>query len=88
MNQENIQKWKVTREKGLARFLVLHGVLGWGLPMFIIMTFAIYRISLEDLSQIIRSIIIWAIGGLVFGLWMWKLGERRYRKATNQSGPE
>ncbi len=81
MNQKDIDKWEVMREKGVARFLVLHGVLGWGLPMFIIMTFVVNHTSLDDLSRIFASVIIWGIGGLCFGYWMWRIGERRYQKA-------
>jgi len=78
MNQKQIEKWELTRHKGLVRFLFLKGVLLWGLPMFVIMTFVVNKTSLDDTSSLGFSLIIWALGGLGFGCFMWRVSDKKY----------
>ena len=81
MNRKQIQRWKGIREKGAKRFVLTHGVFGWGIPMFITMTFLVNKVSLIDTSKILSSIGIWAIGGICFGIYMWKWSEKKYRES-------
>jgi hypothetical protein len=89
MNRElpkGLQKWAKTRQMGKSRFVLQIGVLAWGIPMFIIMTFFVgpQSDSPITINRIIGSAIIWLIGGLAFGLLTWVFSERRYRKFTNK----
>jgi len=79
---KSFQKWAVTREKGKWRFVLQTGVLAWGVPMFVIMTFFLNRRPDTPLSigMIAISALIWAIGGACYGLAMWTVSERKYRK--------
>lgn len=85
MKPEALARWKVTRAMGRTRYVLVSGVLSYGLPMFIVMTFLVHR---EDLSPkfIGFSAIAWAIGGALFGITMWYVLERQYRKATQGEG--
>ena len=89
MNSElpkSLQKWAKTRQMGKLRFVLQIGVLSWGIPMFIIMTFFVAPQSDAPITtnRIIGSAIIWLIGGLAFGLLTWVFSERRYRKFINE----
>ena len=84
MKPEALAKWEKVRARGKARFILVSGVLSYGLPMFIVMTFLVHR---SDLSPrfIGISAILWAIGGALFGTIMWYVLERQYRKATQDN---
>lgn len=79
MKPEQIEKWKEIRAKGMLRFVLLSGVLSYGLAMFVVMTFVVNRDKLST-SFIGISAIVWAIGGALFGLIMWFVQERQFRK--------
>jgi hypothetical protein len=84
MNSEmpkELKKWEVTREKGKARFILVTGVLAWGLPMFLVMTFLFGRRpdGARSLGMILVSAIIWAFGGALFGWVTWTLSEKKYQ---------
>ena len=81
MNKQQVQDWKEIREKGTLRFVLLRGVLGWGLFMFAIMTFRVHKIRLEETGKILGSFGVWMIGGALFGVLTWKFSERSYRKS-------
>ncbi len=80
---KDLQKWETTRQKGKGRFILLHGVLGYGVPMFFVMTFVVNRQPERalTLSSIIISAVVWLLGGAAFGVAMWALNEGRYKKA-------
>jgi hypothetical protein len=80
MKPEALARWENVRTKGKAHFVLVRGVLTYGLPMFIAMTFFVHR---NDLSPkfIGISAVLWLIGGALFGAIMWHLSERHYRKA-------
>ena len=85
MNTEipkDLKKWEITRQKGKPRFILLSGVLGYGLPMFVVMTFFVNRQQDKPITpaMIAISAVVWAIGGASFGLIMWAITERRYQK--------
>lgn len=78
----DLRKWETTRQKGRTQFVLLYGVLAWGLPMFVVMTFFLNRQRDKPISSgmILISVVIWAIGGACFGLAMWAISERKYQK--------
>lgn len=79
---KNLQKWAITRQKGKRRYVLQTGVLAWGVPMFVIMTFIVNRRPDEPLTMglIAISAVIWAMGGTGFGLATWAWAERRCLK--------
>lgn len=36
-------RWLKTREKGYLKFVLINGVVYWGIPMFLFMTFIVFR---------------------------------------------
>lgn len=81
MKPEQLEKWLATRQKGVARFVLVNGVLAYGLPMFLGMTFIVGRENLSVYFAYI-SAVAWTLGGALFGAVMWGIGERRFRKAS------
>lgn len=65
----------------MTRFVLIRGVLSYGLTMFMVMTFIVHRGDLS-LSFIAISAALWFIGGAVFGALTWFLMERIYRKVV------
>jgi hypothetical protein len=80
---EQLEKWKETRQNGMLRYVLVSGVLSYGLAMFIAMTFFVHRDKLSA-SFVGLSAVAWTIGGALFGVMMWFVQERQFRKA---SGP-
>ncbi|MBW7902464.1 MAG: hypothetical protein H3C26_13365 [Rhodocyclaceae bacterium] len=81
MNREELEKWKVTRQKGMLRYVLVSGVLSYGFPMFVGMTFILPFIRHQNIPSIGLSAIIWTISGALFGWAIWLLQEHQYRKA-------
>jgi hypothetical protein len=79
---KDLQKWEVTRQMGKIRFILQTGVLAWGIPMFVVMTFFVNRQPDRPLTPnlIAISAVIWALGGACFGWMIWLLSERKYQK--------
>ncbi len=77
MNREELEKWKATRQKGMLRYVLVSGVLSYGLTIFIGITFIVH----QNIPSIGLSAIICMIGGALIGWATWLLQEHQYRKA-------
>lgn len=86
MKDKHFEAWKKLREKGRIRFVLARGVLGWGLPMFLIMIFAFNGSKEGVISPVSIAIhaVIWTIGGMIFGFTMWYLSEKKYIKEVER----
>lgn len=84
---KDLEAWGKTREMGRTKYILFHGVLFWGVPMFAIMTFFINNRPDRPLTQgmILVSALVWALGGALFGVTTWYINERRYHKYAEQS---
>jgi len=80
MNRAQIQKWEKTKEKGMLRFVLLRGVLGWGVPVFIIMAFIVNKVSFGD-ERFIKGSLVFLVFGVLLGMYLWGDSERKYKKA-------
>ena len=84
----DLKRWDETRKRGRARYILTTGVLAWGIPMFVVMTFVVNRRSDGPPSpaMIAFSAVLWACGGGLFGAAMWRYWEKRYQQfLTSQS---
>ena len=83
----NMEKWAKTREKGKQRFVLVNGVLGWGVPTAIL--WAILMEFIESSENIwVRptiALIIFPIAGIAFGHLTWNKSEKAYEKATSNT---
>lgn len=83
----NLQRWEKTRQKGKTKFMLQNGLLAWGLPMFIVVTFVVSRIQRHQLTPalIVADAFIWALAGLIYGWAIWRVTEKKYQKFIAQS---
>ena len=83
MKPDEIEKWKKTREKGMARFIAVTGILSFGLPMFVAQNFMFLPDKpLAFADYLVLFLITTVAGGMLFGYSMWIIQERRYAKAN------
>ena len=79
MNDRQMAAWARVRERGKMRYIAIMGG-SYGLLMFLFMTFVVHRDKLNPVF-VALSLVLWIVGGVVFGGAMWFIGEYRYRKA-------
>lgn len=90
------EKWKIRRERGFFKFVLLRGIVFFGLPYAILagtlslLIDGYYRIPLERWNWPL-FLVLWTIGGLIFGVligsYIWYRAEYLYKK-HNQQIPE
>jgi hypothetical protein len=75
MDEKQIEKIRSVLSKGKWNYVLKHGLLLWGIPMAIIMNLFFIFISGFGFSwnTAIFTAIISLIGGFLFGLWNWKI---------------
>jgi hypothetical protein len=59
-------------DRGHLRYVLLHGVLGWGLPMALVVTLIEYWPGREELFDALPlALLVFGVGGVLFGEMMW-----------------
>lgn len=84
MKPDQMEEWQQVRAKGLLRYVLVRGVLAYGLPMFLAMTFVVNRDKLSG-NSIGLSVLAWALGGALFGVLTWHVQERKFLKASGSA---
>lgn len=88
MDYSGRARWLKTREKGYLKFVLINGLGYWGITMFLIMTFVVFR-PFQDgfsLGMLIIHVLIWATAGIAFGIGTWTLSERKLRSSGYREG--
>lgn len=83
----NADKLATTVAKGRNNFIWKRGVLGWGLGTAVLWSILMQVISPQEplwLRPLI-AVILFPIGGYVWGVWAWKLAEKKYSDSENSS---
>lgn len=81
--RDSADRWYREASRGKARFIFLRGVVGWGLPMFITMTFIFPELAgsagdCPTISSLLRGLVVWGSGGALFGWSLWFFSMRKY----------
>jgi hypothetical protein len=81
-------KWLKTRELGYLRFVLQYGVVYWGVPMFLFMTFIVFRLFENRFSFGLLSIHvqIWVVAGAAFGISNWSHSEKKLMNIGHPEG--
>ena len=82
MKEKQFEKWTNLRKKGKTNYILTNGLLAWGLPMFVVMTFVVNKPETGYISLGMMAInaLIWALAGLGFGYFTWVASEKSYEK--------
>ncbi len=89
--KNQLEKWQVTQDKGRKSFIIKYGVMGWGLktgilfalvfPFFLDTPYSI----VSFLLVLIPSLILFPLGGILWGLYMWNFFERQHDRVSDGS---
>jgi len=83
MKEKDFNAWSKSRKKGKLKYILINGVMAWGLPMFIVMTFFVNTAFDESgllMSHVKTDAITWIIMGLFVGIFTWFYNESEYQK--------
>jgi hypothetical protein len=85
MNEQQASRWAATRAKGRTRYILLYGVLLWGLFTGVFWSIAMSAVQGWERLPIylIGALIGFPIGGYIFGAWTWKRAEQDYQKSIS-----
>jgi formate-dependent nitrite reductase membrane component NrfD len=88
MDKIYIRQWEHIERVGFWKFILLRGVLAWGVPVFLIMIFVFHQPQVKHVtaSVVIFSACVWLLGGAGFGCWTWRRAKRKYEKAVVRQG--
>jgi len=81
-----IDNWGRVRQQGVWRFILVRGLLAFGLT-FGALSFVIDYFLSSQPFDIIKFCARVIVGGLVFGALMWNGSERKYRKYIERRVP-
>jgi len=77
-------RWEECRKKKW-QYIILHGSIYWGLPMAVVtfLTFNKFDIGKMELLKFFIHTIVFGIGGVFFGLWLYKNNENTYQRLND-----
>jgi hypothetical protein len=84
MSPSDSEKWAKFSKLGRAGFVWRYGILGWGIPTAIL--FVLLQGYLDGwdglLFKLIPALVLFPLGGIVWGRFMWAFLERRHARAA------
>ena len=90
MKDKDFKNWQQKRKQGAVKFTLVQGLLCWGIPMFIVMTFVVNDVFDEQgviqWAQVVIGAVTWSIGGCLFGGFLWFVTEWQYQKELQKRG--
>jgi hypothetical protein len=95
MNPKQMEKWENIRNKGKMSYVVIYGILLWGIPVSILgelfsritkygFTLDVFN-SDHFVSSIIFRTITFIIAGIFCGLYMWDRMEKKHQKSFEKN---
>jgi hypothetical protein len=84
MSQSDVEKCAKFTKLGRTQFVLRYGVLGWGVPTAILFSLIqSYRFGSDGfLFQLVPALILFPIGGIFFGRFVWRMLENKHAKAA------
>lgn len=76
---ENKKNWAETRKMGRTKFILIYGVVFWGLLMALVFFFLGLKESSQPwYIQLLTSIIVFCPAGYFVGYFTWRSAEKKY----------
>lgn len=90
---DKLERWEKRRAKGKWNFILIHGVLAWGVSTGILWSLVFHLVinamffKVPFLPVFALSIVVFPLGGVAWGYWMWIYFEKVYweAKASEQA---
>ena len=79
-----LEKWEKLRAKGKWNYILIYGVLGWGVSTGVLFSLIFPLVmggKVPFLPVFALSIVLFPLGGIAWGYCMWILSEKAYAKA-------
>ncbi len=74
-----LETWAVTRKKGVVNFVLIYGVLGWGVSTALLWSGVMSLVSSVDMAAALpTSLALFSSFGALFGLLCWFILEWRF----------
>ena len=86
VSEKRFEKWARTREMGPVRYILVYGVLFWGMltaAFTILLTWALFGRNIT-IEQVLINLFTFALGGVIFGAWTWSSSERAFAAARKE----
>ena len=78
---DRFAKWEGIRKQGFIRFVLVHGVIGWGIVTGILFACLMWLFADADFGRLLPlAMPLFALGGVLWGAGMWWFVERKYRQ--------
>lgn len=80
MDNQNLSKWEKTRKLGKFKYILIYGVILWGIPTAVFWSFLMQYINPMDSIYywLIPAIFTFPIGGVFYGDFTWNRFEKIY----------
>lgn len=78
---DQFAKWEEIRKQSFLRFVLVRGVLIWGLGTAVLYSLLMWLISDIDIGKRLPfALVLFPVGGLFWGAIMWWFIDRKYRQ--------
>ncbi|AQT67166.1 hypothetical protein STSP2_00309 [Anaerohalosphaera lusitana] len=81
---DNKKRWAKMRKMGKRKFVLVYGVLFWGLLGGLIYSLDWKTFTFDSVGDVVRGVIIFTICGALFGLLLWLQAESRYGEERDE----
>lgn len=78
--EKRMQRWTVTRAKGMRRFIFVNGVLGWGLMTGISWSLVMWLVGAmpNPSVQLPVALVFFPLIGVAWGWFVWRTSEKAF----------
>ena len=84
--KDQFPKWENLRKRGPAHFVLFWGVAVWGIGTAILWSLLMWLASDLEISQLLPlALVLFPIGGLLWGSFIWWFAERKYKRQISGS---
>ncbi|WP_042147868.1 MULTISPECIES: hypothetical protein [unclassified Pseudoalteromonas] len=70
-NKDSITKWEQQKQAGIVKFILIEGVLKWGLLSTLVFLGMMFSGKNVGHKEIVTTCLIWLIASIVYGYSMW-----------------